>query len=298
MSPTLIVLTSFYPAAQQAVRYADAVASAIGSRVVLLHVDRVSLFDPYTFAGPGWERRELTEDREMATLLAAQARQLRATASEEIATDLTPELARDLAARHHPAVFVLGRPAAEHLRPDELSTAAGQMLRAMELPLLLVPLGTTAPAPPRQVLLAADSEAFALPGLAEGARQLLQHLGAELTVAHVSEREDDRACTGALEAVRRSGLVAGISRINLLGAQHQHPADGVLAASSQATADLVVVLARSHSYLGELFHRSVTAAVASRSTVPVLIVPAAEPALPRPQPPRVPADEYLLWPKR
>jgi hypothetical protein len=48
---SLIVLANFYPAAQHAIQYADALASAQGGRIVLLHVNRASLYDPYVFAG-------------------------------------------------------------------------------------------------------------------------------------------------------------------------------------------------------------------------------------------------------
>jgi hypothetical protein len=77
--------------------------------------------------------------------------------------------------------------------------------------------------------------------------------------------------------VQHSGLIQGLPEPALRGYQAEQPAEGVLAAIRDTNADMVVVLARSRSYLGELFHHSVTAEVLRRSPVPVLAVPAAEP---------------------
>jgi len=285
MSFSLIVLTSFYEAAHQAVPYADALASTLGGRLVLLHVNRVSAFDPYVFVDEAWRRQELGRGADTMALLTRLAGQLKSPATVEQATDLVPDVARALAARHAPALFVLGRP-----------DPALELLRAAQLPVLLVPIGTPVPALPLRVLVAADREDFALTGSAAGAQELLRALGAVVTVAYASEVEDDEGAAAALRAVRRSGLAAGLPEPDLRGYQYERPADGVLAAIADTRADLVVVLARPRSYLGELFHRSVTAAVASRSPVPVLVVPVAEVPAPQPVPVREPVDTSWLWP--
>ncbi|WBA44090.1 hypothetical protein [Hymenobacter canadensis] len=97
----------------------------------------------------------------------------------------------------------------------------------------------------------------------------------EVMVAHVSSGvEDDEGCALALRAVQANGLVDGLPTPELRGYQHEHYAQGVLAAAL-ARANLVVVLARQHSYLGELFHDSVTAQLLQ--TCPVLVLPTAPP---------------------
>ena len=100
--------------------------------------------------------------------------------------------------------------------------------------------------------------------------------GTELIVAHVSSGvEDDEGCSAALRAVQLSGLVQGLATPGLRGYAHDDYAQGVLAAVQDTKADLVIVLARERSYLGELFHRSVTAQLLAHCPVPVLVLPVA-----------------------
>jgi nucleotide-binding universal stress UspA family protein len=275
MDFSLIVLSSFYPAAQRALQYADSLASCLGGRLVLLHVNRTSVFDPYVFAGEGWRRQELEEEVDTGRLLAQLAQQLRAPATVEVATDLLPPVAQELATRRHPTLYVVGVPA-EKTSYEPIVEATLELLRAQQLPVLLVPVGSTAYAPPRRTVVAADRDTFFLPPSAAVVSKLLPAMGAELTVAHVSEVEDDASCTRALRAVQQSGLVPGVRDVNLRGYPAGTPAAGLLAAITDTDAELVVVQARSRSYLSELFHRSVTAALIRQSPVPVLIVPVIE----------------------
>jgi nucleotide-binding universal stress UspA family protein len=67
-----------------------------------------------------------------------------------------------------------------------------------------------------------------------------------------------------------------LSTVNLRGYLHLSPAAGLLEALVDTQADLLLVVARSRTYLGELFHRSVTAQVLGNCTVPVLVLPTAE----------------------
>ena len=295
MKLTLIVLTSFYPAGRQALQFADTLAGAVGGRLVLLHAKRISFVDPYAFAGESWRRQELESEAETEVQLTRMAGQLRSPATVELATDLLPGLARDLAARYHPAVFVVGRPAAGKGIPEYVSTIAMELLRAVNLPVLLVPVETPARVVPQRVLIAADSEEFALPDTHAGVQHLLRALHPQLTVAHVSPLEDDAGCVDALAAVQRSGLIAGLPAPAVRGYLHDEPAQGVVEAIRTGQPDLVLVLARAHSYLGELFHRSVTAQVIGSSPVPVLAVPATAPTRPPGGRPRRQADETLRW---
>ncbi|UYZ59656.1 universal stress protein [Hymenobacter latericus] len=275
MGTTFIVLTNFYPPARAALQYADALASAQGGQLVLLHANRASLYDPYVFAGEAWRRQELEQSADTEALLAQLAAQLRVPATVEVTTDLLPTVAADLAARYYPAVFVLGLPAASHNSPEQVSATTLDLLRAAQLPLLLVPEGT-APNPPQQLLVAADREAFELTEAAKVVTPLLRHMGTELTVAYVSEVEDNAGCTRALRAVQHSGLAPNRS-LSLRGYLHKSAATGIMEAQQDVGADLVLLMARSRSYLSEVFHRSVTAQVMARTRVPMMVVPVTEP---------------------
>jgi nucleotide-binding universal stress UspA family protein len=284
MPLSLLVFAGFYPPARRAIQYADTLAEAVGGRLVLLHINRVSLFDINDLVAKGYHQQELARQTDTAAILYEQAEGLRTTATVEVATDLLPAVVQDLAHRYQPALFVLSQADGDHPAAADLVSSAAELLRAGSYPLLVV--SPTAPAkhPPRRVLIAADREPFALAPEATALRVLLALPGTEIVVAHVSSGvEDDESCALALRAVQASGLVEGLPVPELRGYQHAHYEQGVLAAARDMQADLIIVLARQRSYLGELFHRSVTAHLLLHSPVPVLVLPTAA-ELPMPQP--------------
>ncbi|SNC66532.1 Nucleotide-binding universal stress protein, UspA family [Hymenobacter gelipurpurascens] len=273
MSLNLIVVSGFYPAARHAVAYADQLAQALHGSVVLLHVNRASVFDPYEMMGEKYRQEELSRQTDTAAALYQQAEALHAPATVEVSTDLLPKLAQDLAKRHRPACFVLGQSGASKLDEGSLTEACEELLRAGQHAMLVVP--ATAPLElPRRILVAADAEPFTLAPNARPIAQQLPQLGSVVTVVHVSEGvEDDAGCAAALRAVQASGLVAGLPTPELRGYTHDDHALGLLAAVQDTQPDLVLVLARPRGYLSELFHRSITSRLLERCPVPVLVLP-------------------------
>ena len=74
---------------------------------------------------------------------------------------------------------------------------------------------------------------------------------------------------------RTNALVNGFAESRLHEVYHPAVVAGVLGEAARQQADLLVVVARRHSLLGSLFHRSVTALLIQKSPIPVLILPAA-----------------------
>ncbi|AHJ97828.1 hypothetical protein Hsw_2233 [Hymenobacter swuensis DY53] len=244
--------------------------------MVLLHVKRASLFDPNDLVGEGYHQQELARQTDTAAILYQQAEELHTEATVEVATDLLPEVAQDLARRYQPALFVLSQPDETQPATANLVSSCAEILRAGNYPLLVVPPAAATHHAPRRLLIAADREPFALAPEAQALRTLLALPNAELFVAHVSSGvEDDEGCALALRAVQASGLVDGLPTPELRGFEHNDYAAGVLAAVQDIQADLVVVLARQRSYVGGLFHRSITARLLERCPVPVLVLPVA-----------------------
>ena len=276
MSLSLIVFAGFYPPARCAMHYADTLAQAVEGRLVLLHVNRASLFAPNDLVAQGYHQQELERQTDTAAILYQQAEDLRTTATVEVATDLLPAVAQDLAHRYQPALFVLSQPDEARPAVADLLKSCAEILRAGNYPLLVVAPTSASGQPPRRILIAADREAFVLTAEAQALRPLLALPGAVVVVGHVSSGvEDDEGCALALRAVQASGLVDGLPVPELRGFEHADYAEGLLAAVAATRADLVVVLARQRSYLGELFHRSVTARLLARCPVPVLVLPVA-----------------------
>ena len=293
MSLTLVVFAGFYQSARHTVQYANTLTQALRGKLVLLHVNRASLFDPYEAVPEHYRQEELARQTETAAALHRMAEELSARPTVEVATDLLPEIAQDQAARHQPALFVLSPPYQPHENAASVATGCADLLRGGHHPLLVVPTATPTEQPPRRILIAADRDAFALTPASLALHPLFALPGVELIVAHVSDGEDDSGCSAALHAVQVSGLVKGLATPELRGYEHDNYAEGVLVAVEDTQADLVVVLARQRSYLGELFHRSVTAQLLERCPVPVLVLPVAVEAAPDALSPR--ATEAVNW---
>ncbi|WP_165768314.1 universal stress protein [Hymenobacter amundsenii] len=276
MMSTLLVLTDFFRAADRALDYATNLAQPLGARLVLLHVRRDALLDPERFTGGLSNLSQEAIDLVMNQL----AGNLAVPVVAEVGHGRVSDAVADAAGRHHPVLIVLGRPDYSGT-PDELvNTTALDILRTSPRPLLVVPHNvnsSSSSSSPRRVLLAADGEPFGLGPYAGPARQVLAALHAALTVLHVAPDSDAAALAAALESVVRTGLevelptpVLSISKVAA------DPAEGILQVAQPADYDLVVLIARPRSFLGKLFHRSVTARVLLHSTVPVLILPATD----------------------
>ena len=274
MTLSLLVLTDFTHPAEHALAYADRLASAIGARLVLLHVHRDALLDPEQLSGtlPDLD----TEAIQLA--FASLKRGLIAPAVAEIGHGLVADAVAQAVSQHRPTLIVLGRTEAGNT-PDELLTPLGlTLLRTLPYPLLVVPAKPASLPVPRRVLLAVDGEAFTLGPHAGPVRQLLDALPAVLTVLHVLPSGSADELPGqALESVQRTGLaddLAGLAHARYVHAPH--PAEGILRVARSAEFDLVALVARPRSFLGKLFHHSVTAQVLLHSALPVLVLPATE----------------------
>ena len=77
-----------------------------------------------------------------------------------------------------------------------------------------------------------------------------------------------------LQAIEHSGLAPLTKGTEPKIIYHTHPAEGIMQGATELKADILIVVARRHSLLGSLFHRSVTAQLISESQLPILLLPA------------------------
>lgn len=272
MAAPFLVLTDFTPAADQALQYAAALAATVQAPLVLLHIRRETLLDPDAFNG---SVRHLSEG-EVAAALQERVIPLGVAAVVESAVDEVEDAVTEAVRRHAPSLVVLGKPTTD-TTPDELvSTTSLKLLRATRTPLLVIPLGSSkATVPPQRITVAADDNPLHLQQQSAEIRALLAQLKPHLTVAHVAEPEDDDTCCSALDAVTTSGLMSGLeTRIHTHGVRHRQVPQGILQAAAETHADLLVLVARRRSFLGQLFNRSVTAQVVLHGHLPMLLLPA------------------------
>ena len=274
MALSLLVLTDFTLPADHALAYADRLASATGARLILLHVRRDAILDPEQLSGTLADLD--TEAIQLA--FASLVRGLAAPAVAEIGHGLVAEAVAQAVRQHQPTLVVLGRTEAG-TTPDELLTPlALALLRTVAHPLLVVPARPAALPAPRRVLLAVDGEPFTLGPYAGPVRHLLDALPAALTVLHVlPPGSADELPRHALESVERTGLADDLAEpTSHRRVSASAPPKGILRVVMSAEFDLVALIARPRSFLGRLFHHSVTAQMLLHSPIPVLMLPATE----------------------
>ncbi|MCC3156681.1 universal stress protein [Hymenobacter sp. 15J16-1T3B] len=271
MLPALVVLTDFSPAAARALRYSTQLAQQVGGRLVLLHVYQDPVLEPESAMAT--VPLVLQSRQEALAELTARARQLTLPADAELSVDTLAATVADAVQRHHPLLLVLGRAHDDSLLERLVRQQVTPVLQEARYPLLLVPEAWAADQPPRRLVVAADDHGFWLTPAALALQGLLAGWHAPTTVVHVGPAHGPSRAAVGFEAVRRSGLFGPLSDNDLYEVREEAPADGILHAAAELQAELLVVLARPHTFLDGLFHRSVTAQLLRRSPVPVLVLP-------------------------
>lgn len=69
MALTLVVFAGFYTTPRHTVHYASTLAQALHGPLVLLHVNRASMFDPYALMAERYHQNELNRQMDTAAAL-------------------------------------------------------------------------------------------------------------------------------------------------------------------------------------------------------------------------------------
>ncbi|TGE23877.1 universal stress protein [Hymenobacter aquaticus] len=271
MQPCFVVFTDFTAAAETALTYTTHLARQLGGRLVLVHVYQDPLLEPE--AAMVTVPLVIASRQEMLADMIQRVRQLPVPAEAELSVETLGATVAEVIERHHPLLLVLGRDKEDTLLDRLIRHQAAPVLRAAHYPLLLVPETWTDPALPQRLVVAADEQPFWLTTPALTLAPLLEQCHATTTVVHVAPHAGPSRADVALASVQRTGLFGPLTGNSLYEVCDEAPADGILHAATELQAQLIVLLARPHSVLGRLFHRSVTAQVLRRSKVPVLVLP-------------------------
>ena len=273
MINSLVVLTDFFAVTNRALSYAAGLAVPLDAQLVLLHVRYDGLPVPEGFQDQHSPQGELKTRQALLHLAADQT----VPTEVDIAAGFLPSAVREAIVRHQPLFLVLARPDAAPDSADLLTNVVMDVLRHVPHPLLLVPTVGITPFPPRRLLLAVDGQPFIFNDLhhQQVLSQLLHASQATLDVVHVSPDQQTQPLEGALmQTLRANGLANTLTETRLHEVYHSTVADGVLEEVARQHADMLVVVARRHTLLGNLFHRSVTAQLIAQSPIPVLVLPA------------------------
>lgn len=275
MNPSLLVLADLSASAERAAQYAALLGTPLHAHLTLLHFyhDPVLELELAGVTSADFNRNQA----DTAAVLRVVARRLSVPAEVVVSVEPMPETIAETVQQHHPLLVVMGL-STEHIVLDHwLHNQLLPVLRATQQPLLLVP-ETAAIRPPRRVVLAVDAEPFTLNAAALQVAPLFAAWpDVAYTVANIRSRHEQPAFSGemALEDVRTSGLLPRSAPLELYEHRHSSSVTGIMQALEDTHADLLVLIARPRSFLGRLFHGSVTAQMLRLSSVPVLLLPAA-----------------------
>ncbi|TGE23887.1 universal stress protein [Hymenobacter aquaticus] len=281
MPPSILVLTSLAGPAEHVVRTAALLTAPLRPHLTLLHQCATPVLAP--------ELAEVlvnqaTDQAQAAVALEAMVHHLPFPVDTTVvaAVEALPEAVANAVRRYQPLLLVLGLSQEHHPFGHLPHTQAQALLRTTHRPLLLVP---EQPAPltklPRRIAIAVDAEEFTPNATTREAAALLQAWQAATTVVHVVVPGEQQAFPGqrALANVHLSRLLPD-QPLELYEESGVTPAAGILQAVVDTQAEVLVLIARPRSFLGRLFHQSVTAQVLRHATVPVLLLPAAAPEVP------------------
>ena len=269
-SPALVVLTDFFAVSNRTLSYAAGLALPLHAHLVLLHVRRDGLLAPAEYSHHTTSTGRQTA-RELQHLAAGQDVPTEVDMSE----DFLPEAVEDVVRRHHPLLLVLGRPGSATMPAEIVTNTAMDLLRHAPYPLLVVPTVGWDVRPPRRLLLAVDGHPFQLSETRHLLTRLLRANQGTLDVVHVAT-EPTSAVPDVLASICQPGLPKEVEARRVHRVQQPTVVGGVLQQVGDLQADMLVVVARRHSLLGGLFHRSVTAQLIQESPIPVLVLPAEE----------------------
>ena len=272
MNDSILVLANFAEAAEPTARYAAALGAPLHLRLVLLHLDAYPvMLEPELMAASA-EQTQRNEAETMAGLQAL-ARRLPGHPAVLEAAGIMADAMAEAVRQQHPLLLAMGLSHEQSQLDSLLLDQMLPVLRTTHRPLLLVPRDAPCVGPPRRVLVAIDGEPFIPNAASRALAPLLAAWAARFTVVHVHPQGGPPSRL-ALADVRASGLLPAATPLELYKAADTYPAPGVLQAVADTQADLLVLIARPRSFLGGLFHRSVTASVLRHCAVPVLLLPA------------------------
>ncbi|MBH8558141.1 universal stress protein [Hymenobacter negativus] len=273
MSPCLVVLTDFFAVSNRALSYAAGLAVPLKAHLLLLHARHDQLLAPDEF---GDHYARAGEEKTLHALEKLAAAQVVPT-EVELSDDSISETVREIIGERDLLAVVLGQPGFEHAPRGLVARTAMGLMRRAACPLLVVPAMGWDKFPPRRLLLAVDGAPFSLGPHHSAIYRLLHALHGTLEVVHITDGEHERPTASALLAtIIQNDLVEdpADAPLHLHERHHTRVASGVLTEAAQLEADMLVVVARHHSFMGSLFHRSVTAQLIQESPIPVLVLPA------------------------
>lgn len=272
----ILIATDFSKSANNAARY----AALFGTQ---LKVKRLILYNTYEFFPTSVDIPEsgaLLEERlqeRSLELLNELKLELMALTTEET-TILTVSDAMDLsqginklAAEHDVSMVVIGL-SGKHLWEKILvGSSTKKIIRTCRLPLLIVP-SDSIYIPVRKIVMGCDLEEVSDTVPAEKIRDLIEILSAELFVVHVDHHEEQHFDSNIIRQQYAfydlfEDLTPSIQYVD-----HEDIDRGILTHAEDLQAQIIVVVAKKHSFFERITKESISKKLASKSRLPLLII--------------------------
>jgi nucleotide-binding universal stress UspA family protein len=275
---TIIAATDFSPNAMHATRYAAALASATGARLILFH------HFSYPIPAAGMPYIDPMDMEELATDLEKRLKKVKAGLLKDF-PDLFIKImvrswimVRDLeeAFRDEKAsLVVMGMHGESPVLNTLLGSKTARVIRSGRMPAIVVPAKASFQAP-KKILFAFDFESQTNMETIVPLRDLALTFDAYVKVLTFFD-DDETSYPVALkeERVVKNKLDHLFSSVRHTYSLEEESVliDGILDHSTSYGADLVAMIPRHHSYLSNLLNGSVTQEIATRIRVPLLVLP-------------------------
>ncbi|HLR00461.1 MAG TPA: universal stress protein [Sphingobacterium sp.] len=174
-----------------------------------------------------------------------------------------------LASVNNASLIVAGSSGKSNFAKFFLGNSTKILMKSVSYPLLIVP--------PRVSFATIDNIVFACDikhalktTPTDFLRLLTKKLDSKLSVVNV-EPENQPSATNIIEVQAALQKLLGDIPTDIHFIKSKNPAEGILSFSSENNAKLVVAVARSYSFLENIFHKSVTQQLSDLSEVPLLI---------------------------
>ncbi|MDZ4749169.1 MAG: universal stress protein [Saprospiraceae bacterium] len=271
MKNTILLLTDFSQHARNAIYYALSAFHPDEYQYILLHCyPRIMTTSDVTISLSERMRQETYASLEAEATVIRNHTGLSIHFEKMAYLGFLNEAVNYVAKEKHPDLVVMGTKGETGLPAILLGSHASSLIKATNIPLLIVPENATFKGL-KEIVLAADLKTLGKPEHLEPLSELADMFGSRLTVVNVIkddsvERVDESQESEALEKEFTENQI-------VFRHVHDHSIEhGIAQYVHDNPCDLLVVVERSRSFVVDLFHRSVSKNLALHAETPLLIL--------------------------
>lgn len=271
MKNTILLLTDFSQHARNAIYYALSAFHPEDYQYILLHCyPRIHTTTDVTISLSERMRQESYASLEAEANVIRNHTGLSIHFEKMAYLGFLNEAVNYVAKEKHPDLVVMGTKGETGLPAILLGSHASSLIKATNIPLLIVPENATFKGL-KEIVLAADLKTLAKPEHLEPLSELAEMFDSKLTVVNVVKD----AAHEQIEESQESAALKNEFAENQIVFRHVHDHNvehGIAQYVHDHPCDLLVVVERSRSFVVDLFHKSVSKNLALHAEIPLLIL--------------------------